>query len=119
MIVNREFTEMTPCGMKFSTLAGTVGGGNQTPGFIGHSKHYINSKKFIAAEGGIQRIVWMPTMLKDEIKDTFIKRAEELELGGEEFLAKIADETSAITEEEVLEFITKAGHPVTSMEPMF
>jgi len=80
MIANREFPEMTPCGMKFSTLAGTVGGGNQTPGFIGHSKHYINSRKFIAAEGGIRRIAWMPTILKEEIKDTFIKRAEELSL---------------------------------------
>ncbi len=119
MIVNREYPEMTPCGMKFSTLAGTVGGGNQTPGFIGHSKHYINSGKFIAAEGGIKRIVWMPTMLKEEIKDAFIKRAEELELGGEDFLAKIADETTATTEEEVLQFITKAGHSVTSLEPMF
>ena len=119
MVVNREYAEMTPCGMKFSTLAGTVGGGNQTPGFIGHSKHYINSKKFIAAEGGIRRIVWMPTMLKEEIKDTFIKRADELELGGEEFLTKIADETTATTEEEVLEFITKASHPVTALEPMF
>jgi acetyl-CoA synthase len=119
MIVNREFADMTPCGMKFSTLAGTVGGGNQTPGFIGHSKHYINSKKFIAAEGGIRRIVWMPKMLKEEIKDTFVKRAEELGLGGEEFLAKIADETNCSTEEQVLEFITKAGHPVTAMEPMF
>ena len=119
MIVNREFPEMTPCGMKFSTLAGTVGGGNQTPGFIGHSKHYINSRKFIAAEGGICRIVWMPTMLKEEIKDALAKRAEELELGGEEFLAKIADETTATTEEEVLEFITKAGHPVSTLEPMF
>jgi len=119
MIVNREFTEMTPCGMKFSTLAGTVGGGQQTPGFIGHSKHYINSKKFIAAEGGIKRIVWMPAMLKEEIKDTFIKRAEELGLGGQDFLAKIADEKTATTEEEVLEFITKSGHPVTTMEPMF
>jgi acetyl-CoA synthase len=119
MIVNREFTEMTPCGMKFSTLAGTVGGGNQTPGFIGHSKHYIGSKKFIAAEGGIKRIVWMPKMLKDEIKEALVQRAKELELGGEEFLAKIADETKANTEEEVLEFITKAGHPVTGMEPMF
>jgi len=119
MVVNREYAEMTPCGMKFSTLAGTVGGGNQTPGFIGHSKHYINSKKFIAAEGGIRRIVWMPTMLKEEIKDNFLKRADELELGGEEFLAKIADETTATTEEEVLEFITKAGHPVASLEPMF
>jgi acetyl-CoA synthase len=119
MIVNREFTEMTPCGMKFSTLAGTVGGGQQTPGFIGHSKHYINSKKFIAAEGGIKRIVWMPTMLKEEIKETFVKRADEVGLGGEGFIDKIADETSATTEEEVLEFITKTEHPVLSMEPMF
>jgi len=119
MIANREFAEMTPCGMKFSTLAGTVGGGQQTPGFIGHSKHYINSRKFIAAEGGIKRIVWMPTMLKEEIKDSFIKRATELGLGGQDFLAKIADETTATTEEEVLEFITKAGHPVTTLKPMF
>jgi acetyl-CoA synthase len=119
MIANREYTEMTPCGMKFSTLAGTVGGGQQTPGFIGHSKHYICSKKFIAAEGGIRRIVWMPTMLKEEIKDCFVQRANELDLGGEEFLAKIADETNASTEEQVLEFITKAGHPVTTLEPMF
>ena len=119
MIANREYTELTPCGMKFSTLAGTVGGGNQTPGFIGHSKHYINSKKFVAAEGGIKRIVWIPKMLKDEIKDTFVKRAEELGLGGEEFLAKIADESTATTEEEVLEFITKVNHPVLTMDPMF
>jgi acetyl-CoA synthase len=119
MIVNREFSEMTPCGMKFSTLAGTVGGGNQTPGFIGHSKHYIGSKKFIAAEGGISRIVWMPTMLKEEIKDMFIQRAEEASLGGEEFLAKIADETTATTEEQVLEFISKVEHPALALEPMF
>ncbi|MHC4323139.1 MAG: acetyl-CoA decarbonylase/synthase complex subunit alpha/beta [Planctomycetota bacterium] len=119
MIVNREYPEMTPCGMKFSTLAGTVGGGQQTPGFIGHSKHYINSKKFIAAEGGIQRIVWMPTMLKEEVMDAFIKRADELGLGGKDFLDKIADETTATTEEEVLEFITKNNHPATALEPMF
>ena len=119
MIVNREYPEMTPCGMKFSTLAGTVGGGQQTPGFIGHSKHYIGSRKFIAAEGGIERIVWMPTMLKEEIKDVFVKRAEEAGLGGEDFLAKIADETTATTEEEVLEFITKNQHPATALEPMF
>ena len=119
MIVNREYPEMTPCGMKFSTLAGTVGGGQQTPGFIGHSKHYIGSRKFIAAEGGIRRIVWMPTMLKEEIKDAFVKRANEIELGGEEFLAKIADEKTAATEEQVLEFITKAGHPAITLDPMF
>jgi acetyl-CoA synthase len=119
MIVNREFGEMTPCGMKFSTLAGTVGGGQQTPGFIGHSKHYISSRKFIGAEGGIKRIVWMPTMLKEEIKDSFVKRADEEGLGGQEFLDKIADETNGTTEEEVLEFVTKANHPALSLDPMF
>jgi acetyl-CoA synthase len=117
MIVNREFAEMTPCGMKFSTLAGTVGGGQQTPGFIGHSKHYIAS--LIGAEGGIRRIVWMPKMLKEEIKDKLVQRAKELGLDGEEYLAKIADESTATTEEEVLEFITKANHPATALEPMF
>jgi acetyl-CoA synthase len=119
MIANREYAEMTPCGMKFSTLAGTVGGGQQTPGFIGHSKHYIASRKFIAAEGGIRRIVWMPKMLKEELRDKLVQRAKDLGLGGEEFLDKIADETTATTEEEVLEFITKTGHPVTALEPMF
>ena len=61
----------------------------------------------------------MPTMLKEDINDTCIQRADELELGGEEFFARIADETTATTEEEVLEFITKAGHPVSALEPMF
>jgi acetyl-CoA synthase len=119
MIVNREFADMTPCGMKFSTLAGTVGGGQQTPGFIGHSKHYITSRKYIAAEGGIRRIVWMPKMLKEDIRDSLVRRADELGLGGEEFLDKIADESTAVTEEQVLEFITNANHPVTALEPMF
>jgi len=119
MVVNREFNEMTPCGMKFSTLAGTVGGGNQTPGFIGHSRFYIGSKKFISAEGGIRRIVWMPKALKDDLRDVLIKRAEEAGLNGAEFLEQIADETKATTEEEVLEFITAASHPALAMDPMF
>jgi acetyl-CoA synthase len=119
MIVNREFTEMTPCGMKFSTLAGTVGGGNQTPGFIGHSRFYIGSRKFISAEGGVRRIVWIPKALKDDLRDVLIKRAEEAGLNGAEFMEQIADETRATTEEEVLEFITAANHPALAMDPMF
>jgi len=119
MIAPREYPEMTPCGMKFSTLAGTVGGGRQTPGFVGHSRHYIVSPKFISADGGFKRIVWMPKMLKDEMHDVLVKRAGELGLGGEEFLSKIADETVAATEEEVAAHVAKVGHPVTSMDPMF
>ena len=41
MVVNREYKGMTPWGMTFSTLAGTIGGGAQTPGFAGISKNYI------------------------------------------------------------------------------
>lgn len=105
--------------MKFSTLAGTVGGGNQVPGFVGHSKHYISSKKFISAEGGISRIVWMPTALKEEVGKALSARAEEAGLKGQEFLDQIADETNATTEEEVLEFLSNSGHPALAMDPMF
>lgn len=116
MTVNREFAGMTPSGMKFSTLAGTVGGGQQIPGFVGHSKRYILSKKFMLAEGGIKRLVWMPKMLKEELRDLFNKRAAEEGVPG--LLDKIADETVATTEEEVITYITKTGHPALSMPPI-
>jgi acetyl-CoA synthase len=119
MIVSREFADMTPSGMKFSTLAGTVGGGKQTPGFIGHSKHYIASPKFISADGGFARIVWMPKMLKEELRDALARRADELGLGGEAFIEKIADESVATTEEEVTAFLAKVGHPALQLAPMF
>ena len=117
MAVDRDHPDMTPCGMKFSTLAGTVGGGQQTPGFIGHSKNYVGSKKFISADGGLARLVWLPKRLKDEVGEIIEERAKELGLEG--FVEKIADETVATTEEEVLEFITQAEHPALTMDPMF
>jgi acetyl-CoA synthase len=117
MTVYREYTGMTPSGMKFSTLAGVVGGGVQTPGFIGHSKHYIGSNKFISAEGGAKRIVWMNRGLKEEM-EAVIRRIGEQE-GIEDFFDMIADETVAETEEEVLAYITEKGHPALSMPPLF
>ena len=117
MTVDRDFTGMTPCGMKFSTLAGTVGGGIQTPGFVGHSKFYMGSSKFISGDGGLARMVWMPKHLKDEIADALTEAAEAA--GLEDFINKIADETIAQTEEEVLEHLQKVDHPVLKMDPMF
>ncbi|MEK7449224.1 MAG: acetyl-CoA decarbonylase/synthase complex subunit alpha/beta [Planctomycetota bacterium] len=116
MTVSREFSGMTPCGMKFSTLAGTVGGGQQMPGFVGHGKRYIISKKFLLAEGGIKRLVWMPKMLKEEIKETFNKRAAEE--GVPNLLDMIADETVAQTEEEVVAYLQKMNHPVLTLPPL-
>ncbi|MEK6558752.1 MAG: CO dehydrogenase/CO-methylating acetyl-CoA synthase complex subunit beta, partial [Planctomycetota bacterium] len=117
MVVDRDFTEMTPCGMKFSTLAGTVGGGLQTPGFMGHSKFYLGSRKFISADGGLSRVVWMPKALKEELAETLVETANEL--GLEDFINKIADETVAQTEEEVLAYMQKVNHPALTLAPMF
>jgi acetyl-CoA synthase len=116
MAVNREHPGITPSGMKFSTMAGMVGGGIQTPGFIGISKYFIGSKKFIKADGGLERLVWMPKALKEEIRDILEERAKEM--GMEDFLDKVATEEEAETEEEVLEWIQKVNHPVLKMEPM-
>ncbi len=117
MTVYRDYTGMTPIGMKFSTLAGTVGGGAQTPGFIGHSKHYIASKKFISADGGAKRTVWMNRNLKEEVEP--ILREIGKQEGIENFYDMIADETVAVTEEEVLEHITRMKHPALSMGSLF
>ena len=77
MIVNREFKGVTPSGMTFSTLAGTIGGGAQTPGFAGISKNYILSDRFLQGEGGIERLVWMPAQLKEELRMRLEKKLSE------------------------------------------
>jgi len=116
MTVNREYTGETPCGMKFTTLAGTIGGGLSTPGFVGHGKYNICQRKFLSAEGSLLRMVWMPKMLKEEIGDRLKVRAEEL--GVPNLLDMIADETVGVTEEEILPFLQEKGHPALTLEPI-
>jgi len=88
----------------------------QSPGFSGHSKFFVGSRKFMAADGGMQRLVWMPKELKEEVGHFIEKRAKEL--GLEDFLNKIADETTATTEEEVLAYMQQVNHPALSMAPL-
>ncbi|MBC8198882.1 MAG: CO dehydrogenase/CO-methylating acetyl-CoA synthase complex subunit beta [Desulfobacteraceae bacterium] len=116
MVVSRDFMGMTPCGMKFTTLAGMVGGGNQTPGFLGVSKHYICSRKFLIAEGGLKRVVWLPKMLKEEIAERIKPICEEM--GIPNFPEMIADDTIGTTEEEILPFLEEKGHPALTMDPL-
>ncbi len=116
MAVNREYTGDTPCGMRFTTLAGTIGGGLSTPGFVGHGKYNLCQRKFITGDGGLLRVVWMPKMLKEEIADRFKARAEEL--GAPNLLDMIADETIGVTEEEIRPFLEEKGHPALTMEPL-
>jgi acetyl-CoA synthase len=116
MTVGRDYMGETPCGMKFTTLAGVMGGGASSPGFVGHSKYNIIQRKFLVGDGGLFRLVWMPKGLKEEIKERLVKRGEEL--GDPDFYNKIADETVGTTEEEILPFLEKVGHPALSMDPL-
>ena len=116
-ITNREYAGMTPLGMTFPELASMTGGGVQTPGFMGHGKHFIASKKFMKAEGGIERIVWMPKALKEQVADRLNATAKEL-YGIDNFTDMIGDETIAEDPETLLEFLTEKGHPALGMDPM-
>jgi acetyl-CoA synthase len=117
MTVDRDYPGETPSGMKFTTLAGMVGGGNVTPGFVGHSKYYITSRKFIKADGGVKRLVWMPSRLKEEIMDRLKARAEEE--GVPDLPEKIADEHVGVTEEEILKYLEDVKHPALELPPLF
>ncbi len=117
LVVNREYTGETPIGMPFSTLAGSVGGGAQTPGFLGVGRLYLASRKFIRAEGGLPRLVWMPKELKEYMRDRLEKRAAEMELAG--FVDKVGDETVATTPEQLMEHLQKVDHPALKMDPLF
>ncbi len=116
-IVNREHTGMTPLGMTFSEMASMTGGGVQTPGFMGHGKHFIASKKFMKAEGGVARIVWMPKALKEQVAEKLDQTAKEL-YGIDNFSDMIADETVTEDAEALMNFLTEKGHPVLNMEPL-
>jgi acetyl-CoA synthase len=117
MIVNREYTGETPIGMPFSTLAGSVGGGAQTPGFVGVGRLYLTSKKFISAEGGLLRLVWMPKELKEAMRSGLERRAADERLNG--FVDKIGDETVCISAEQLVEHLARVDHPAMSMDPIF
>ncbi|MCX5667844.1 MAG: CO dehydrogenase/CO-methylating acetyl-CoA synthase complex subunit beta, partial [Candidatus Omnitrophica bacterium] len=116
MVVNREYTGETPAGMKFTTLANMVGGGNQTPGFLGVGRLYIVSKKFISAEGGLKRIVWMPKELREALRQKLKKRCEEA--GVPDLLEKIADETVATEPAGLVQYLENVNHPALSMPPL-
>jgi acetyl-CoA synthase len=116
MTVHRDYTGETPSGMKFTTLAGVMGGGQSSPGFVGHSKFNITQRKFITGDGGLLRMVWMPKSLKEEIKERLLRRGEEL--GVPDLIDRIADETVGITEEEIRPFLEEKDHPALKMDPI-
>ncbi len=116
MVVSREDTSMTPAGMTFSTLAGMAGGGLQTPGVMGVGKFYLTSPKFISADGGFKRVVWMSSFLKDSMPEEFATVAERE--GVADLIDRIADERNVTTVDELVAWLKEHNHPVLEMGPM-
>ena len=116
MVVSRDDFSMTPSGMTFTTLMANVGGGQQTPGMMGHSKRWVTSPKYIPFEGGLKRVVWLSKNIKEEFADE-LKAAYE-RLGAPDLMDKIADGDTVTTLEELLPFLEEKEHPALTMEPL-
>jgi acetyl-CoA synthase len=116
MIVDREYAGQTPVGMTFSSLAEMTGGGQQTPGFIGIGTIYALSRKFISGDGGLARLVWTTTRIKQRLGDKLRERCDELGKPG--FFEKIADETVCTELEPLIEYLASVEHPALEMAEM-
>lgn len=101
-IVHRGFAENTPIGLSFSTIADSTAGGRQVDGFHGISIEYMRSPKFLQADGGWERIVWVPETIKERVKD-FIPK---------DLVDKIPTEKDVKNVEELKQFLIMKNHPV-------
>ena len=100
-----------------SLLAGIAGGGLQTPGVMGVGKYYLISPKFIYADGGFKRVVWMSSFLKESMADELRVVAERE--GDPDLIDRICDERGASTVDELMAWMEEHNHPALMMEPMF
>lgn len=116
--VHREYQGMNPTGMTFSAIAGMIGNGAQVPGFMGIARSYLASRKFVPADGGLGRLIWMPRDLKEQLRPLLEVAAEELWGLGKGFVDQIADEKTGVTCEEILPFLKDMGHPALTMDPL-
>jgi acetyl-CoA decarbonylase/synthase complex subunit beta len=101
-VVHREYKGETVIGETFSHMAGETSGGKQIEGRLGTGLEQLRSAKFIQADGGLARIVWLPKELKERFKDALEKK---------DLYDKIATEEDVKNVDELLEFLEKAGHP--------
>ncbi len=101
-IVNRSFKGVTVNGLSFSTLADSTAGGRQIDGFHGMSIEYMRSRKFLSADGGWNRVVWVPKEVKERVKD-FIPA---------DVVDKVATEENVKSIDELKNFLKEKNHPV-------
>ena len=115
MVADYSYRGETPIGLPFASIAGMISG-LQMSGFLGHSRRWILSRKYFKADGGLKRIVWMPRSLKEALDGEFKARC--IEEGIPDLPEKIADEYTAKTLDELLEWLVKVRHPVLELPPI-
>jgi len=101
-VVHREFKGDTVVGDTFSHMAGETSGGKQVEGRLGTGLEQLRSPKFIQADGGRKRIVWVPKDIKERYKEAF---------QADGVYDKIATEEDVKDTDELLQFLEKVGHP--------
>jgi len=101
-VVHRPYKQPTVNGLTFATMAGQTGGGIQAEGFLGIAVEFMRSKKFFSADGGWKRIVWLPSDLKNSVKDAIPP----------DLFDKIATEKDVNNIQELTKFLVDKGHPL-------
>ncbi len=101
-MVHRNFKGETVNGLSFVTISDLTAGGRQVDGFHGLSIEYMRSPKFMVADGGWDRVVWMPMEIKERIK----------EFMPPEIVPKIATEDEVSSVDELKTFLKAQGHPI-------
>jgi acetyl-CoA decarbonylase/synthase complex subunit beta len=100
-LVHRDFVGNTVVGVPFSTMAADTSGGRQVEGFLGMALEYLRSPKFLQADGGLKRCVWMPKEIKERYKDAIPA----------DLYDKIATEDDVKDVDGLVAFLDKVGHP--------
>jgi acetyl-CoA decarbonylase/synthase complex subunit beta len=83
-------------------MANSTGGGKQSEGFCGVAIEYLRSPKFLQADGGWERMVWMPAAIKERVASSIPDAVKAL----------IATENDAQDIAALKKFLQEKNHPV-------
>jgi acetyl-CoA decarbonylase/synthase complex subunit beta len=103
-VVHRNYRGETVNGLNFVTISDLTAGGRQVDGFHGLSIEYMRSPRFMQADRGWDRVVWIPQDIKDRIGE-FIPP---------EIIDKIATENQVSNLEELKTFLRTQDHPIVN-----
>jgi acetyl-CoA decarbonylase/synthase complex subunit beta len=102
-IVHRNFRGETVNGLTFVTISDLTAGGKQIDGFHGLSIEYMRSPKFLQADEGWERVVWIPLDVKERIQEYI----------PQELISKIATENDVESIDELKQWLIDKDHPIT------